>query len=162
MSKSFSHVNPQIIFPWWLFLFYASNYSRYQILPKKKFVATIVWWYYHGLSLLTWIRLPLLRQQIKLKYCFNHDVQENKLWGFGKKNRTSGLIFDLLNQNFCVMQPRHFQFLYSLWCDAKAGSRTTVFSRTQINVEDQGSQGLRVCSSNKGKGGGQREVTFSA
>lgn len=33
-------------------------------------------------------------------------------------------------------------------------------SRTQINVEDQGSQELRVCSSYKGKGGKQREVTI--
>lgn len=54
MSKSFSHVNPQIIFSMMTIsipcikLFQISNFSQ-----KEQFVATIVWWYYHGLNLPT-------------------------------------------------------------------------------------------------------------
>jgi len=46
----------------------------------------------------------------------DHAAMIHRKINFGAlgKNRTSGLIFDLLNQNFCVMQPKQFQFLYSL------------------------------------------------
>lgn len=103
-------------------------YSRHQILSENILLLQLLWWY--SLVCLHVSVYQCWGSKLSCTSALTCDALENKssaLWGITntkpkpkptkQKNSSSGLIFDLLNKNFCIVLPRRFLFLltWSSW-----------------------------------------------